>query len=1246
MSQQDRSVASFYRYLQDRCYAGSASASSTQRPQRLVNDTLTNYIMDNLSAYVYPNLLFALLVQTDAGRGNALVSNDYRTLGHRVELRALQRASVDLDLQIRQAEQSNDEAMVRSLRRARKLAADRSGRLGLAKDGYPHLTLLLEQTDLLNRHSVAREHREREQTFIEQWRASLLVHIQSMCAVIDDFEIVKGTGEPRSREREQFANDEWSEACYRQNLRKDKLGVLYGIGDLDVFRGEGRLVRRDDDGVTLDRGKTWDYKFITNLFLAFPDCFTFERANASSREQARNLYNDPLGRSRGELVVVTLDKPHLVRRTNRVLRPGIYRLDRTNFLLTKGAKRSVAVRSNYCEGDGTLRFAETHYARPNFDGQAPIVRTYHAGTANLFFAVSRKASVRGLLGFWVGALIRNTQIDNVGTEIMHNRATSALSKCCVRHQNEAYNRIVHQSVPARADMPSHVRVILQAGDGSTRSATDASQSVLYNGLMVEYLCAAQPSSLCPPRKGQAKAPFNKHQSVGAFLFLYALVYYSKYSLKSLTLFARAWQYVVNKTKHDVVSGSIANYYNANFGLSFVPAKLPNERLDSKQAVSKRIQEEIGWTYMKRRYADAFANKWRLVDLLNTHSEFCNFFTLLKAVEDDDDKLVDLNRVTDLPLFASNYYFVSPAALEQREGGVDEKILSDGFMFRHYPHLAELEMRAVSLYLDVLESRQRKGTGDTDLWKREARRYRAPSSSSKATRYTPQRTAVEELVANKKIGQDLLEQRIIEPDRERQMQSSRNDSVDESGAACSFDQRRETLRNEAAQKIQMATQKQREHLRELALFASAERVQDDLDDESQAEDDEADDVDIMDDDNMQEDASEHRDMAQDDDAGEVDDNDLDDGDEKADDDDDDEDEPTYVVESIVGHRKVGQVREYKVRWVGYSAKDDTFEPLENLWNAVDFIYDYHQRKGLVPDRAAKEAFASFCRDWSGWKWSKNSCAHDSVLVAMLAPEPSNPLRDELTSDLADDSAQTKRTRSELRRAWRDIRHPAPSDTCWSLRMALAAEFPQQREMLVGGRFVVASSVIDLLFEHFVQPRPFWCTVNSASAGRPASAVANVDRPMVPLSKSGDVEPLVRQFFGPRTRRIEGKESRYQFVLLDNDENPLQYLWISKQVGQSALANTLRVDTVKECDQAAIDGERHAVDLQLSALIAAQPNHFVCAFRCLNRWYHYDDSPGSDEPIIEAIGTFDDLVTYKRGLYSKKTEHLYYVRAANA
>ena len=63
----------------------------------------------------------------------------------------------------------------------------------------------------------------------------------------------------------------------------------------------------------------------------------------------------------------------------------------------------------------------------------------------------------------------------------------------------------------------------------------------------------------------------------------------------------------------------------------------------------------------------------------------------------------------------------------------------------------------------------------------------------------------------------------------------------------------------------------------------------------------------------------------------------------------DEEEEYEVEEILGHRDRrkgrGTRREYLVQWLGYSSLHNSWEPVENLKNAQEKIYRYHQEAGL-------------------------------------------------------------------------------------------------------------------------------------------------------------------------------------------------------------------------------------------------------------------------------------------------------------
>ncbi|VDN13707.1 unnamed protein product, partial [Dibothriocephalus latus] len=52
---------------------------------------------------------------------------------------------------------------------------------------------------------------------------------------------------------------------------------------------------------------------------------------------------------------------------------------------------------------------------------------------------------------------------------------------------------------------------------------------------------------------------------------------------------------------------------------------------------------------------------------------------------------------------------------------------------------------------------------------------------------------------------------------------------------------------------------------------------------------------------------------------------------------------YLVESIVAERLIKNQKFYKVRWEGFAAEEESWEPEENLANVRNLIYKFHQRK---------------------------------------------------------------------------------------------------------------------------------------------------------------------------------------------------------------------------------------------------------------------------------------------------------------
>ncbi|EME88393.1 uncharacterized protein MYCFIDRAFT_181237 [Pseudocercospora fijiensis CIRAD86] len=69
--------------------------------------------------------------------------------------------------------------------------------------------------------------------------------------------------------------------------------------------------------------------------------------------------------------------------------------------------------------------------------------------------------------------------------------------------------------------------------------------------------------------------------------------------------------------------------------------------------------------------------------------------------------------------------------------------------------------------------------------------------------------------------------------------------------------------------------------------------------------------------------------------------------------DEEEEGEYQVEKIVEHNFVKGKVIYKVKWLGWDAEDDqTWEPVENLEGAKEFLSAYHRAIGGTPEPPAK------------------------------------------------------------------------------------------------------------------------------------------------------------------------------------------------------------------------------------------------------------------------------------------------------
>lgn len=729
--------------LRKRCYR------SNGRQFVGANDVAVRYVMDGNEQYLYPNVLLAASlfqeknVNTDSlYPQRADQRDDVEQLASLslVSLGALAQIASDMRAQMDAAEARGD---VNTARFIEKSILSAQNMLLLASDRFPHLTSLLPALDSRGSQplpllpAIKNDDRDepsvayRDVHYASVWRDNLLSQIQSMCAYMGNYEIVKGTNAARSAARRNFDSiADWQDACHRRDQLYNSRDAdeIYAqreqvVDDIDqnrhVLSGVGRLVRRKwtENEARGVGGRRWDrsqeYEMddadeISRLFLAFPGCFLYKRFPVDTRLRNAPLYP---GVERNRAVFVSVDKPTLIERTNEVLPAGYYRLDRTIFLTLQDTNgRTIAVRSDYREADGRLRYAERHYSEPNFaDPDAAPARIYHAGNASLFMALQRDSD-RHLLGFWLGCMAKNANIGQPEYAIQYNSRVGKLPDCRVRCAGAAVERIVIDEVPRRMlysrgrTLPPHrvVRLVL-----STDSRYgDAKYGEIRNGLLVDFFCAAQPGPRCPPSLPHAAADFEPVAGVGLFLFFYALVYYSKYSPASLNLYVRRWSTRDASSSQIFAESTIAHYYNKHFGLQFVPTKSAlrgGNHLHDKSQVRAQIAKEIGLDYMRQEYAETFRRPPLPLDaLLDKHPEFCHFYTLLRDAQASDGT-VDLRKLTEAPLFRSDFNW-PPDEREEATMAQDnpEIEVSHGRMFRFYPHLAELEMRVVEQFLGFVD----------------------------------------------------------------------------------------------------------------------------------------------------------------------------------------------------------------------------------------------------------------------------------------------------------------------------------------------------------------------------------------------------------------------------------------------------------------------------------------------------------------------------------------------------------------
>lgn len=77
-------------------------------------------------------------------------------------------------------------------------------------------------------------------------------------------------------------------------------------------------------------------------------------------------------------------------------------------------------------------------------------------------------------------------------------------------------------------------------------------------------------------------------------------------------------------------------------------------------------------------------------------------------------------------------------------------------------------------------------------------------------------------------------------------------------------------------------------------------------------------------------------------------------------------------------------------------------------------------------------------------------------------------------------------------------------------------------------------------------------------------------------------------------------------------------------------------------------RYGTELQLNSIIvhvgeSVNQGHYYVVFRCNDLWYIYDNTKSNkatDKPIIERIGTLEDLVAYQTGFILKNATQLFY------
>jgi hypothetical protein len=86
------------------------------------------------------------------------------------------------------------------------------------------------------------------------------------------------------------------------------------------------------------------------------------------------------------------------------------------------------------------------------------------------------------------------------------------------------------------------------------------------------------------------------------------------------------------------------------------------------------------------------------------------------------------------------------------------------------------------------------------------------------------------------------------------------------------------------------------------------------------------------------------------------------------------EDVYEVEDVIGHRRYRGRVEYKIRWKGFSDKDDTWEPHENLSDAMELVVQFTNRQKQKQQR--EEDATKVARSPPGHKKSERKATRAS------------------------------------------------------------------------------------------------------------------------------------------------------------------------------------------------------------------------------------------------------------------------------